>query len=170
MLRIELNKGANWSDEIDWQERSEKASTAALSVSSYGQLAQQNFALEISVKLSDNDEVQQLNAAYRGKDKPTNVLSFPLVPHDLLQSLSNSDDGEVLLGDIIMAHDVCAQEADEKSITMADYMSHLLVHGVLHLLGYDHETEADALIMEALEVRALQNLSIANPYIDRHTE
>ncbi len=168
MLQIELNTGPDWQDKIDWQKRSEKAVGAALSISPYGELAQQSFVLEISVKLSNNDEVQQLNAAYRGKDKPTNVLSFPLVPQDLLQSLSNSDDGEVLLGDIIMAHDVCASEAVEKSIAMEDHASHLLVHGVLHLLGYDHETETDALIMEALEVKALQNLGIANPYTDQH--
>ncbi|MEP2102992.1 MAG: rRNA maturation RNase YbeY [Parasphingorhabdus sp.] len=168
MLQIELNTGPEWQDGKDWQKRSEQAAHAALSASSYGELAVQNFALEISIKLSNNDEVQQLNAAYRGKDKPTNVLSFPLVPQDLLESLSNSDDGEVLLGDIIMAHDVCADEAEEKSIAMEEHASHLLVHGILHLLGYDHETEADALIMETLEVKALQNLNIANPYLDQH--
>lgn len=168
MLQIELSSGREWQDIADWQKLSEQAAGAALFVSPYGELAQQNFALEVSIKLSDNDEVQQLNASYRGKDKPTNVLSFPLVPHDLLGSLSNSDDGEILLGDIIMAHDVCANEAQEKSISMTDHASHLLVHGILHLLGYDHETEADALIMEDLEVKALQNLGIANPYADEH--
>ncbi len=167
MLQIELNKGPDWHDKIDWQKRSEKAADAALSVSPYGALAQKKFALEISIKLSNNDEVQQLNSAYRGKDKATNVLSFPLVPRDLLQSLSNSDDGEVLLGDIIMAYDVCASEAGQKSIAMEDHASHLLIHGILHLLGYDHETENDALIMEALEVKALKNLGIANPYTEQ---
>lgn len=168
MLQIELNTGLEWQDSTDWQNRSERAASAALSASSYGGLAERNFALEISIKLSNNDEVQKLNAAYRGKDKPTNVLSFPLVPRDLLESLSNSDDGEVLLGDIIMAHDICVNEAQEKSVSMANHASHLLVHGVLHLLGYDHETDTDALIMEALEVKALQKLGIANPYADQH--
>lgn len=168
MLQIELNTGPDWQGKSDWQKRSEKAANAALSISPYGALVHQKFALEISVKLSDNDEVQKLNAAYRGKDKPTNVLSFPLVPQDLLQSLSNSDDGEVLLGDIIMAHGVCVDEAKEKSIAMEDHASHLLVHGVLHLLGYDHETDTDALIMEEMEVKALHNLGIANPYADQH--
>ncbi|GAB5481172.1 MAG: hypothetical protein Pars92KO_09290 [Parasphingorhabdus sp.] len=168
MLQIELNAGPQWRDSNDWQKHSEQAARAALSVSSYGDLAERNFALEISIKLSNNDEVQELNSAYRGKDKPTNVLSFPLVPHDLLKSLSNSDDGEVLLGDVIMAHDVCASEAKAKSVPMADHATHLLIHGVLHLLGYDHETESDALIMEALEVKALQKLGIANPYNDQH--
>lgn len=168
MLQIELNTGPDWRDGTDWQQRSEKAASAALSVSSHGGLAERNFALEISMKLSNNGEVQQLNSAYRDKDKPTNVLSFPLVPHDLLETLSNSDDGEVLLGDIIMARDICMDEAKEKSISVADHASHLMVHGVLHLLGYDHETDAEALIMEALEVKALRNLGIANPYADQH--
>lgn len=168
MLQIELNIGPEWQSGINWQKRSEKAAKAALSVSSYGDLAERNFALEISIKLSGNEDVQQLNSAYRGKDRPTNVLSFPMVPHDLLDSLSNSDDGEVLLGDIIMAYDICRDEAQEKAIPMEDHASHLLVHGVLHLLGHDHEQEADALIMEALEVKALQNLGIANPYIEQH--
>ncbi|WP_422343477.1 rRNA maturation RNase YbeY [Parasphingorhabdus sp.] len=168
MLQIELSTGPEWQDGIDWQKRSENAANAAFSVSPFGPLTQKNFALEISIKLSNNAEVRQLNAAYRGKDKATNVLSFPLVPHDLLSSLSNSDDGEVLLGDIIMAHEICAHEAEEKCIAMEDHASHLLVHGVLHLLGYDHETETDALLMEALEIKALQNLGIANPYTDQH--
>lgn len=168
MLQIELDVGPEWQSEINWQQRGDEAVKAALSISPYGGLAERNFTLEISIKLSGNDEVQQLNSAYRGKDKPTNVLSFPMVPHDLLDSLSNSDDGEVLLGDIILAYDVCRNEAQDKNISMADHASHLLVHGVLHLLGYDHVEEAEALIMEALEVKALQNLGIANPYLEQH--
>lgn len=168
MLQTELDVGPEWQGEIDWQKRGEEAAKAALSVSPYGGLVDRNFMLEISIKLSGNDEVRQLNADYRGKDKPTNVLSFPMVQHDLLDSLSNSDDGEVLLGDIILAYDVCLNEAQDKAISMADHASHLLVHGVLHLLGYDHVEEADALIMEALEIKALQNLGIANPYLEQH--
>ncbi|MEH6757748.1 MAG: rRNA maturation RNase YbeY [Parasphingorhabdus sp.] len=168
MLQIELSTEPEWRDIADWQKLGEQAAGAALSVTPYAELAQKNFALEVSIKLSNNDEVRQLNAAYRGKDKSTNVLSFPLVARDLLGSLSNSDDGEVLLGDIIMAHDVCEKEAKEKGIPMVNHASHLLVHGVLHLLGYDHEIETDALIMEALEVKALQDLGIANPYADEH--
>ncbi|HEY9092831.1 rRNA maturation RNase YbeY [Parasphingorhabdus sp.] len=166
MLQIELNIGPEWQSGINWQKRAEEAVKAALSVSPHGGLAERNFALEVSIKLSDNDEVQKLNAAYRGKDRPTNVLSFPMVTHDLLDSLSNSDDGEVLLGDIILAYDVCREEAQDKDIAMENHASHLLVHGVLHLLGYDHENEADALNMEALEVRALEKLAIGNPYVE----
>ena len=164
MLQIELGSSEKWAAEEDWPELARKAALAALEVSSYGELAHQKFALEISIKLSDNDEVQGLNRSYRGKDKPTNVLSFPQVQHDLLQSLTNSDDGEVLLGDIILAHGVCTAEADKKKISIRNHVTHLLVHGTLHLLGYDHEDEHDAIIMEDLETSALANLGIADPY------
>ncbi|MEP3227380.1 MAG: rRNA maturation RNase YbeY [Parasphingorhabdus sp.] len=170
MLQVELDTGPDWQDGIDWRKRSEDAAHAALSLSSYGALTNKNFAVEISIKLSDNAEVQSLNVAYRGKNKPTNVLSFPQIPADLLPSLSNSDDGEILLGDIILAHAVCSKEAVEKSIAMADHASHLMVHGVLHLLGYDHQTDAEAEIMESLETRALHTIGIANPYAEQPSQ
>lgn len=166
MLLIELDVGPDWGKPQKWQERCELAANAAIKASTYGDLTNQAFCVEISIKFSGNDEVQQLNASYRGKDKPTNILSFPLVQPDLLSSLSNTDDGEILLGDIILAYGVCAKEAAEKDISFTDHATHLIVHGILHLLGYDHEGEADALIMEDLEVQALSTLGISNPYAD----
>ena len=144
----------------------EVSAKAAISVSPHASLLTKGFTTEISIKLSDNDEVQQLNSKYRGKDKPTNVLSFPLVQKDLLVSLSNSDDGEILLGDIVLAKTICQDEAREKYIELADHVSHLVVHGTLHLLGYDHQGEAEALLMQELEVKALQSIGIANPYLE----
>ncbi len=166
MPLIELDVGSNWNANQDWQKICEDSSTAAFSVSPYAFLLTKGFATEISVKFSDNTEVQQLNHSYRGKDKPTNVLSFPMVQKDLLTSLSYSDDGEILLGDIILAKTVCQNEAGEKQIPLGDHVSHLIVHGTLHLLGYDHQDEAEALLMEGVEVKALQTLGIANPYTD----
>ena len=113
--------------------------------------------------------MQALNAAYRGKDKPTNVLSFPMVQRDLLDGLANTDDGEVLLGDIILAHGVCAREAAEKGVTAAIHATHLVVHGTLHLLGYDHEGDGEAEAMEAIERAALGSLGIADPYVGRRS-
>ena len=136
----------------------------------YQFLSQLSANLEFAVRFTSNDEVRKLNAAYRGKDKPTNVLSFPLVPQDMLDGLANTDDGEILLGDIILAKETCVKEAEEKQISVSDHAAHLVVHGTLHLLGYDHQSEADALTMEALETRALANLGIANPYPDAHME
>ncbi len=166
MPLIELAIGSQWSAETDWNKISENSAIAALSVSQFEQLLSQKPPAEISIKMSDDAEVQQLNEAYRGKNKPTNVLSFPLVKSDLLESLSDCHDGEILLGDIILAKTTCQEEAEEKKISLESHVAHLVIHGTLHLLGYDHQDEAEALHMEGLEVKALQTLGIANPYLD----
>jgi len=95
------------------------------------------------------------------------VLSFPMVQLDLIGALANTDDGEVLLGDIILAQETCAREAEERGISLADHATHLIVHGTLHLIGHDHEDDAQAETMEALEIRALETLGLADPYGDR---
>ena len=104
-------------------------------------------------------------AILRGKDKPTNVLSFPMVQADLIESLGNTDDGEILLGDIILAAETCGREAAEKGWSVTDYAQHLIVHGLLHLLGYDHELgDTQATAMEALESAACCALGLSEPY------
>jgi probable rRNA maturation factor len=123
--------------------------------------------VEIAVRLTDDAEVQTLNRDFRGKDKPTNVLSFPQVQADLLDGLANSDDGEILLGDIVLARETCAREAEEKGVSLAAHATHLIVHGTLHLVGYDHVDDHGAAAMEALEVKALASLGLANPYVDQ---
>lgn len=107
---------------------------------------------EISVVLTDDAEIQTLNAQWRGKDKPTNVLSFP-------------QEEETLLGDIVLALETVQREAEDQEKTLEDHTAHLFVHGLLHLLGYDHETgEADAEEMEGLEIAICTQLGIKNPY------
>jgi probable rRNA maturation factor len=119
--------------------------------------------VEISVTLTGDEQVRALNAEWRGKDKPTNVLSFPMADErDLTRA--NVDGPELLLGDIILAHGVCEAEAAEKGVSVEQHATHLLVHGTLHLLGYDHHEDREAADMEAREVRALARLGIANPY------
>ena len=164
MLDVETAAGPGWDDEDSWADLARRAVRAGLSVSPFANLNDKKVSVEVAVKLSDDAEVQSLNANYRGKDKPTNVLSFPMVQPDLLQSLENSDDGEALLGDIILARETCAAEAAEKDISLHQHATHLMVHGTLHLLGYDHENEADAERMEDLEVKALASLGLPNPY------
>lgn len=116
--------------------------------------------VEITVRLVDADESQALNRDYRGKDQPTNVLSFPgELPEFLRAEL------DILpLGDLVICAPVVAQEAAEQGKAVRDHWAHLTVHGVLHLLGLDHVEDAAAEAMEALEVRALAALGIANPY------
>ncbi len=166
VIETEVQCVKAWAGDRDWEAIAREATTAAIGQTPFAELIDAPQAVEISVKLTDDEEVRALNAAYRDKDKPTNVLSFPLVPPDLLQSLTNSDDGEVLLGDIVLAHGVCAREAEAKAIAMDRHATHLIVHGTLHLLGYDHERgEAEAEAMESIEIAALDALGIANPYL-----
>lgn len=166
MLDVELDQSTDWDTEIHWIELAIKAVETAFLVSSHGALANAPFAMSISIKLSDNAEVQQLNRDWRGKDMPTNVLSFPMIASDEFDALANTDDGEVLVGDMILAHGVCVAEAGEKGISLPSHVSHLIVHGTLHLLGYDHIDEHDGDMMEALEVKALASMGLHNPYDD----
>ncbi len=107
------------------------------------------------IALSSDEEVAKLNAAYRGKAAPTNVLSFP-APASAAESR--------FLGDIGLAAETVAREAREQDIPLVDHLQHLVVHGLLHLQGWDHQTEAEAQAMEALEVRILAKLGVADPY------
>ena len=169
MLDVAIDAGPAWPADIDWSALADKAVRAALLQTSEGELITKSAYVEVSIKLSDDAEVQQLNAAYRGKDKPTNVLSFPMIQEDLIETIDIGDDGETLLGDIILARETCAREAQERGISLADHATHLIVHGTLHLLGHDHENDAEADAMEALETRALETLGLADPYGDRGT-
>ena len=108
----------------------------------------------VTVALSDDTSVAELNARYRGKPKPTNVLSFPAGP--------GAEAGH--FGDIVLASETVLREADEQGITPAHHLQHLTVHGILHLLGFDHERTDDAERMESLEIMILGRLGIANPY------
>jgi probable rRNA maturation factor len=164
MVEVELDLTDEWRADQDWQGLAEQAVSEAFKVSSHGDLATAAFTLSLSINLSTDAEVQLLNAQWRDKDTPTNVLSFPMLEPDELVALANTDDGEVLLGDMILAHGVCVAEASEKGIPLADHVTHLVIHGTLHLLGYDHMNDTEAEHMEALEVKALASLGLANPY------
>lgn len=159
-----LIEAGGWPKNTDWETLAGRACEAALAQTPHGEMRYKRVCVEISVKLTDDAEVQALNRDYRGKDAPTNVLSFPMVQQDLLETLDLGDDGEELLGDIVLAFETCAREAREKSIPLADHAAHLIVHGVLHLLGYDHMVEHEAEAMEALETRALAAIGLPDPY------
>lgn len=120
--------------------------------------------VEIGIRLTNDSEIQSLNRDWRGQDKPTNVLAFALgedeqlVPADPAQT--------VPLGDVVVAFETCAREAREESKSIANHLCHLVVHGTLHLLGYDHDVADDAEIMEAAEREILSGLGIPDPYAD----
>jgi probable rRNA maturation factor len=166
MILVESDASEEWDSSEDWAAIAERAVRAAVAESEWAALLESRLAAEISVKFTTDEEVHGLNAEYRDKDKPTNVLSFPMVDADLLEALATAGAGEALLGDVVLAHGVCTLEAAEKSVSVADHAAHLVVHGALHLLGYDHEeSEAEAEAMEAAERRALAALGIADPYL-----
>jgi probable rRNA maturation factor len=165
MILVEADTSEEWDSSGDWERLAEKAVRSAVAHSQYRELIDSGLAAEVSVKFTGDDEVKALNAAYRNKDKPTNVLSFPMFEAALLSSLATADGGELLLGDVVLARGVCRAEAEEKGVSVENHAAHLVVHGTLHLLGYDHETgDEDAEAMEAVERKALAAIGIADPY------
>ncbi|WP_018631845.1 rRNA maturation RNase YbeY [Neomegalonema perideroedes] len=119
-------------------------------------------AAELAILLTDDAEIAELNAQWRGKPKPTNVLSFPADS----PSFGGTPPGAPRhLGDLALAFGVCAREAEEGAKPLADHLAHLIIHGALHLLGFDHERgDAQAEEMEAVEIAALARMGVVNPY------
>lgn len=146
-----------------WEALAERAAEAAADV----EPALANARLHTSVLFTSDAEVHALNREWRDRDKPTNVLSFPMLERQDLLELAPDGPPE-MLGDIALAHETCAREAAEKGVSLEHHATHLLVHGLLHLAGHDH-VDSDELAekMEALEIAALAKLGIADPYGDR---
>ena len=142
-----------WRGLPEIEKMTERAIDASLAVSGIGLLD----GAEISVQLVDDAQIRALNAQWRGVDKATNVLSFPAAPAGKVAVAP-------LLGDIVLSFETAEREAAEEGKTLADHCVHLIVHGFLHLLGFDHEDAAEADRMEALETEILAKLGIADPY------
>ncbi len=147
----------------EWVDLSERAAYAVCQVAP--ELA--NPRLSASLLLPSDAEVHALNREWRERDKPTNVLSFPMLERADLLGLQ-PEGPPVLFGDVALAYETCAREAAEKEIPLDHHAAHLIIHGLLHLAGHDHElgpAQADA--MEALEVKALALIGVADPYEGR---
>lgn len=123
-----------------------------------------DYPLEISLVFTSDDDIRTVNEAWRGQDKPTNVLSFPAFP------LAPGGKPGPMLGDIIMAEETLRREALDLGIPFDDHLTHLLVHGFLHLFGYDHMTDEEAAVMEGLETRILAEMGLADPYGEDHND
>ena len=165
MIAVEADVSDEWPDSSDWPGLADRAVRAAVAASDFADLVDGAAVFEISVKFTSDEEVRLLNGQWRAKDKPTNVLSFPMLEPELIDTITDSGAGEALLGDIVLARGVCAREAAEKGVEIATHAAHLIVHGTLHLLGYDHETgDEEAEEMEQTEREALAAIGIADPY------
>lgn len=147
----------------DWDALAERAAEAA----GQGEPLLANPRLSVSVLFTSDAEVHTLNREWRQRDKPTNVLSFPMLERAELEALAPEGPPE-MLGDIALAYETCAREAEEKGITLEAHTTHLIVHGLLHLAGHDHvDSDEQAEAMEQLETGILAKLGIADPYGDR---
>jgi probable rRNA maturation factor len=137
-----------------------KAARAAFAAGAPATLKRRAAKAELSVVLLTDAAIRKLNAGYRKEDKPTNVLSFPA------GDTIGGGPGGLILGDVVIAYGTVAREAREARKSLKDHLSHMVVHGVLHLLGYDHESAPDAETMERLETKILSQLGIEDPYRD----
>ena len=164
MLEVAIDADEEWDSSKGWAALARSAAEAAIAESAFPQLASGPRPVEISVLLTSDQTMRALNAKWRGKDRPTNVLSFPLSEASDIEAV---DGPELMLGDLILARGVCVAEAVEKQLPIEDHAAHLMVHGTLHLLGYDHHDDSAAEDMESREIRALARLGIADPYGDR---
>jgi len=127
------------------------------------QLEMADSEFEVSLALADDETVRALNRDYRQKDKPTNVLAFPSPSSPLA-------DGPRLLGDIVVAFETVGAEAEAQAKSLDDHLRHLVIHGLLHLLGFDHETDEEATRMEQMETHILRQLDVPDPYDQQLSE
>lgn len=165
MLDVHAEVEDGWPD-YDWQGLASKAVEAAILGSPHSRFATAPFVAEVAVRLTTDEEVQRLNKAFRHKDQPTDVLSFPMIQPDLLDTRSNTDDGEVILGDIALAVGVVTAAAEANGVPLTHHVTHLVVHGTLHLLGFEHGDPGRAEAMEGIERDVLERLGVADPYSD----
>jgi probable rRNA maturation factor len=161
-MELHVDLEAAWPPATDWSELTLRCAEVAAQVAP--ELSNQRLTADLL--LTSDSAVRTLNRQWRAKDKPTNVLSFPMLRRPDLLALE-VDGPEEMLGDLALAFETCTREAAEKGVSLDHHAAHLIVHGLLHLAGYDHETSTDeATAMEALEIKALALLGIADPYGD----
>lgn len=158
---LEIDIDPVWGDDVDWEALANRAAEATARIAP--EIAHEN--LLVSLVMADDEEVHALNKQWRAKDKPTNVLSFPMLSREEVLVAAANQNAPGMLGDMILAHGVCVREAAEKGVSVETHATHLVVHGLLHLAGYDHELgDAEAEEMENLERKSLALMGISDPY------
>jgi probable rRNA maturation factor len=147
-----------------WQAETDAEAVIHRAIATAAEIADADHGeAELAVMLTDDEGIRTLNSNWRGIDRPTNVLSFPALPPT---GPRGPDDAPLMLGDIAIAYQTTRKEADAEHKPFEHHLSHLAVHGYLHLIGYDHENDADADLMEGLETEILAQLGIPDPYSD----
>jgi len=157
-IELDLQLSEQLPKTIDYPQLAEMKKWVQLTLVKDGQLHNKILAdsAELTVRLVDTEEIQQLNNSYRHKDKPTNILSFPFEAPEFIPL--------DLLGDLVICHAIIEKEAIEQQKQLTAHWAHIIIHGVLHLIGYDHIEDAEANEMEAFEIELLQQLGFENPY------
>lgn len=161
MLEIEVRLAAGW-PEHDWEALARDAVAAAFDEAGLALLVGGETPVEVSLLLTDDETVRCLNRDYRGKNKATNVLSFPQIDGDVAAAAAQAP--ALLLGDIALAFGVCSSEAAMRGIALHAHVTHLVAHGALHLVGHDHQDDDEAETMERIETRVMRRLGLHDPY------
>lgn len=163
LLNVDICVNADvWNDQLNMLEN--KINLIACYVVESLNLGSYSDVIEVAVILTDDREITELNHKYLGKNKPTNVLSFPACDMDIRCIPDVKKANILLLGDILLAYETIEKEAIEKNILFINHFTHLLVHGILHLVGFDHQTDKEAEQMENLEIAILSHFGVESPY------
>ncbi len=161
-------KSKKWAEIKNVENFIEKTIQKIIPLTDLKKILKKNFILEISVSLVSDLQMKKINLEFRGKNKATNVLSFPALDENLIRQIGLKElvgaDEYLFLGDIIIAFETIKKESLAQKKKFHDHLTHLILHSILHLIGYDHEEEKMAKIMEDLEVKILKKLKIKDPY------
>ncbi len=163
-----IAKSKKWNTHRNIQQFIERTCHKIIPLTDLKKLLRKNFTLEIAISLVSSRQMKTINFEFRGKNKPTNVLSFPNLDENLVREVgikkAVGSASFLPLGDIVIAYEIVEKESLAQKKKFHDHLTHLILHSILHLIGYDHEEEGMAKIMEDLEIEILQKLKIKNPY------
>lgn len=170
MIYIDIvTKSKKWSEENEIEKFIEETCQKLIPLTDLKEVLKKDFELELSVSLVSDQQIKKINSEFRNKEKATNVLSFPALDEELIRSVGLKevvgDDPFLFIGDIILSHQTIKKESLAQNKNFNNHLTHLILHSILHLIGFDHEDEKMAQEMESLEVKILQKIKIENPYL-----
>jgi probable rRNA maturation factor len=170
MINIDIvTKSKRWSAEKKIEDFVEKTCQELIPLTDLKKILKKDFELELSVSLVCDSQIKKINSQFRNKDKATNVLSFPALDENLIREIGLKElikpSNYLFLGDIIISYETLKKESLAQKKDFRNHLTHLILHSILHLLGFDHEDEEMAKEMENLEIKILKKLNIKNPYL-----